>query len=397
MAVILKDALLANAKSSPSSVTTPTVSFVILCYKLAHLLPECLNSVLSQTYEDFEVLVMDDCSPDNTADVAKSFQDPRIRYVRNEKNLGVLGNENEGVRLSRGKYVWIISADDYLRRPDVMQRYVELLEKNPTVGYTFSSGVAVRGGQEMEVLSYSKYRDRDEIISGQELLRDLLYRNFVLAPSVLVRRECYEKISLYPHFVELGGVNVDMVWAADWYLWCLFALSYDVAYFAEPMVGYREHDLSISSSMSLSREKLNLCVAADIAVPWMIRQKADASDLKALSKVCLQAVANEYATHGEAKRYRNSKSSMSVADFEESLCRGTQNERERDWIRARFYAARGNRLSAKGKQVAARKFYFASLQKDATNARVYADLIFSLGKPGLYLRTLLRAVRGLTK
>jgi hypothetical protein len=393
----IKDTLLANAKSSQSSANTPTVSFVILCYKLAHLLPECLNSVLSQTYEDFEVLIMDDCSPDNTADVVKTFRDPRIKYVRNEKNLGVQGNQNEGVRLSCGKYVWIISADDYLRRPYVVQRYVELLEKNPHVGYTFCSGVAVRDGREMEVLNYSKYRDRDEIISGQKLLRDLLYRNFVLAPSVMVRRECYEKIGLYPHFVDLGGVNIDMIWAADWYLWCLFALSYDVAYFAEPMVGYREHDLSISSSMSLSREKLNLCVAADIAVPWMIRRKANASNLKALSKVCLHAVAHEYAAHGESKRYRNSNSWMSIGDFEDSLCRGTQNEAERDWIRAQFYAARGNRLCIKGKQVAARKFYFASLQKDPASATVYAHLLFSLGKPGLYLRKFLRAVRGLVK
>src|SRR5262249_9321183 len=161
----------------------------------------------------------------------------------------VLGNENEGVRLSRGKYVWIISADDYLRRPYITQRYVELMEKNPRVGYAFCSGVSVRNGREMEVLSYSKYRDQDEIVHGHALLRDLLYGNFVLAASVMVRRECYEKISMYPPFVELGGAKIDMVWAADWYLWCLFALSFDVAYFAEPMVSYREHDLSISSSL----------------------------------------------------------------------------------------------------------------------------------------------------
>src|SRR5262249_19075696 len=181
---------------------TPTVSFIVLCYKLAHLLPECVSSILSQTYDDFELLVMDDCSPDNTAEVAKSFGDPRVKYIRNQRNLGVLGNENEGVRLSRGKYVWIISADDYLRRPYITQRYVELMEKNPRVGYAFCSGVSVRNGREMEVLSYSKYRDQDEIVHGHALLRDLLYGNFVLAASVMVRRECYEKISMYPPFVE---------------------------------------------------------------------------------------------------------------------------------------------------------------------------------------------------
>jgi glycosyltransferase involved in cell wall biosynthesis len=69
---------------------TPIVSFVVPCYKLAHLLRECVESILSQTYGDFEVLIMDDCSPDNTPEVAQSFQHPRVKYVRNDPNLGHL-------------------------------------------------------------------------------------------------------------------------------------------------------------------------------------------------------------------------------------------------------------------------------------------------------------------
>lgn len=66
----------------------PTVSFIVPCYKLAHLLPDCVNSILSQTYRDFEVLIMDDCSPDNTPQVAQSFPDPRVTHIRNDPNLG---------------------------------------------------------------------------------------------------------------------------------------------------------------------------------------------------------------------------------------------------------------------------------------------------------------------
>jgi glycosyltransferase involved in cell wall biosynthesis len=375
---------------------TPTVSFVVLCYKLAHLLPECVDSILAQTYRDFEVLIMDDCSPDNTTEVAQSFQDSRVKHIRNEQNLGVLGNQNEGVRLSRGKYVWIISADDYLRRPYILRRYVDLMEKHPRVGYTFCSGVGVRDGQETGVLGYSKYRNRDAIVNGHVFLKKLLYGNFVLAASAMARRECYEKISLFPLNVMWAGVPVDMVWVADWYLWCLFALSVDVGYFAEPMVCYREHDLSISSSIT-QQENIALCAAADIAVPWLIRQKADERGLEKLSKDCLRAVAYEYARHGESKQYRGSTSCMSVRDFEESLCRSTESERERDWIRARFYAAKGDGLFSKGNVPAARRFYLDSLQKDPRTARVYAKLLFSLGKPGVYLRRVLRSVRSISK
>src|SRR5258705_13208938 len=99
MASTIENASAESLSVSESSTGAPTVSFVVLCYKLAHLLPECINSILSQTYRDFEVLIMDDQSPDNTADVAKLFQDPRLKYFLNENNIGGFRNENEGVRL----------------------------------------------------------------------------------------------------------------------------------------------------------------------------------------------------------------------------------------------------------------------------------------------------------
>src|SRR3954470_23433571 len=101
--------------------SNPLVSFVVPCYKLAHLLDECVHSILSQTYRQIEVLIMDDCSPDNTPDVAESFGDPRVHHIRHAHNIGHLRNYNEGIRRSRGAYVWLISADDYLRRPYVVE------------------------------------------------------------------------------------------------------------------------------------------------------------------------------------------------------------------------------------------------------------------------------------
>src|ERR1035437_10777645 len=96
---------------------TPKVTFIVPCFKLAHLLPECINSILSQTYESFEIIVMDDCSPDPTEAAPRSFTDPRVKYVRNQVNLGHLRNYNKGIDLSAGDYIWLISADDRLRAP----------------------------------------------------------------------------------------------------------------------------------------------------------------------------------------------------------------------------------------------------------------------------------------
>src|SRR5260370_40194657 len=146
--------------------TIPTVSFVVPCYQLAHFLPNCVTSILSQSYQDFELLIMDDCSPDNTAAVAKSFDDGRVRYIRNDQNLGSLRNYNKGIELSRGKYVWLISADDYLRRPYILRQYVDLMDRHPNIAYTFCPGISVRDGQERGIWHGSEYDTRDHIRNG---------------------------------------------------------------------------------------------------------------------------------------------------------------------------------------------------------------------------------------
>ncbi len=169
----------------------PSVSFVVPCYNLAYLLPECITSILSQTYSDFEVLIMDDCSPDNTPEVAGSFKDSRVRHIRNNPNLGHLRNYNKGIELSRGKYVWLISADDYLRRPYILQRYVEVMTKNANVGYSFCPAVSVMDKQECAVEQYSVFSDRDCIVDGHAVLRKLFTYNIVPAASGMVRRELY--------------------------------------------------------------------------------------------------------------------------------------------------------------------------------------------------------------
>jgi glycosyltransferase involved in cell wall biosynthesis len=376
----------------------PLVSFVIPCYKLAHFLPECIRSILSQTFSDFEVLVMDDCSPDNTAEVALSFHDDRIRHIRNEQNLGPLRNYNKGVSLSRGKYIWMISADDYLRRPYVLERYVALLEEHPDVGYTFCAGVGVRDDQETGTLPYSVYSDSDRIVSGHTLLKKLLNSNIVLAASVMVRRSCYHEISCFPLDVMWAGTPVDFVWGGDWYLWCLFALHVDVGYFAEPMVCYREHELSMTNTVT--QQQIDKCAAADIAVLWMIYQSAIKSGFKDILNCCLRAIASEYARHCLSKHYtwldRSTTSSISLAQFEDSLCRSTANEEDRNWIRARVLTSLGDGLCSRGDISGAWNFYLLGLRKDPQMPKVYVKLLFlMLGRRGNYARTLLRSFRNM--
>ena len=146
----------------------PKVTFIVPCYNLAHLLPDCVNSILSQTYEDFEILIMDDCSPDATPEVSQSFKDPRVKHIRNETNLRHLANYNKGIGLARGKYVWLISADDRLCQPYILMRYMQLMESHPEIGYAFCPAIGMQDQVETGLLNYSYLGPEDSIIKGQE-------------------------------------------------------------------------------------------------------------------------------------------------------------------------------------------------------------------------------------
>jgi len=365
----------------------PKVSFVVPCYNLGHLLSECLASILSQTYTNFEILVMDDQSPDDTAQVVSAFADKRVKYIRNQENLGNLRNYNKGIGLCTGEYIWLISADDYLRRPYILERYIKVMEANHKIGYAFCPGVSVVEGREAGVLPYSRYDEADRTIDGRRFLNRLLKNNFIVAASALVRRECYDNIGRFP-------LTSGMEWSGDWYLWCAFALTYDVAYFAEAMVCYRAHALSMTTTLA-QKENLHKCSGGDLAVPLKIRSHARELGFKRVEDACLQAIAKEYVQQCKSKKYQSSAWSLSLPAFEASLHENIHSERERDYIRARVFDGIGDSLWAGGERSRAQASYLASAKIDSPAVKAYIKyLLVSLGVPGNHARTLGRYFRG---
>jgi glycosyltransferase involved in cell wall biosynthesis len=361
----------------------PTVTFIVPCYKLAHLLRECVDSILGQTYKDLEVLIMDDHSPDDTAAVAKSFNDERVRYIYNDPNLGHLRNYNKGIELSRGKYIWLISADDYLRKPYVLQKYVDAFEANPKVGYSMCTGYGVVEGVETELFgAYAARGDRDLIIPGHVLFNKLIRSNFVLTASGMVRREAYQKVGLFP---------LDMPWCGDWYLFCRFAMHFDVAYFSEPMVCYRKHALSMTNK--LWEKEAIVCCEEEVAVSWRIKIKAEEEGLPELARRCLDTVGEVYARNMVRKR-PGVAGLLTLEQFEESLAENCPNEKQRERVREQTYAAMGNEYYWREEFDQARRFYLEALKKNPFIPGLYAKVaLLSAGKPGIELRKTIFAFR----
>lgn len=364
---------------------SPKVSFVVPCYRLGHLLAECVGSILSQTYRDFEVLIMDDCSPDNTPEVARSFQDPRVKHIRNEPNLGHLKNYNKGIGLARGEYIWLISADDSLRSPRVLERYVQFMEDNPRVGYVFCPTIRIVQKLERGVMTLSEVAPRDSVIDGRRFLIDhLLHMNVVPAPAAMARKKCYESISLFP---------LDLPYAGDWYLWGMFALYFDVGFFAEPMANRRFHDQNISSAFY--KETTVALFANNLAVPLRIRERAKKEGFSAVVKGCKQALAAEYLRQATPPKPGDVvEAALGDTEFEDSLRSHVPDPNEQVAIRAHVYAGLADHYYEQGNFTRGLEYYQRALRQDPRMPRVLAKyLLLRMGSTGTVLRDALSVMK----
>jgi len=147
----------------------PIISVTVATYNRAHLLTRAINSVLSQTYQDFELIIVDDCSTDNTQEVVKSFKDNRIVYHRHEKNKGYLAARNTGWNLAQGKYNCQLGDDDELL-PNALETVVTKFKELSAKGAKFiwfdiiNAESDTRGGSGLVKEGYITYED---VLSGK--------------------------------------------------------------------------------------------------------------------------------------------------------------------------------------------------------------------------------------
>lgn len=213
----------------------PRITIGIPSYNGAAFISKCIESVLRQTRGDFELLVIDDASTDDSAGIIQSFNDPRIRFFQNATRLGLVGNWNACVERAGGEYVCILHDDDIML-PEMIERSVGMLEQHPNAGYVFSAieRIDERGNQ---IYAY-RPPENNRICEGVVFFRELVCGNPISASSVVTRRAAY---------VHVGEFDVRLEYTPDWEMWMRLALQYDVAYIAEPLTFRREHQQTAST------------------------------------------------------------------------------------------------------------------------------------------------------
>lgn len=206
----------------------PKVSVLLTCYNHIAFLPAALESVLSQTFKDFEIIAIDDGSCDGTREWLSARNDS-LKLIFNEKNLGTYGSLNVALAAASGDFIGILNDDD-LWAPEKLEKELALFEAHPKVGLVHTDGKFIDG--EGKVVEGSPLGFEFPRTETGDVLLSLVYANKIIASAVLVRRECFSK---------LGGFNEGYFGSGDWEMWLRIAEQYDVGFVPEPLTFYRVH------------------------------------------------------------------------------------------------------------------------------------------------------------
>lgn len=202
-------------------------------YNQSRFLPEAIESVLRQTYRDFEFIIIDDCSPDNTAEIIRKYSasDGRITAVINERNAGMVNNWNNCLQRARGEYIKYLFGDDLMSSPRALERMVNILDSDDTVSLVASSRYYINERSEIEhvVSDYVGNRKSKGTNVIGECMIDL--RNNIGEPSVVLFRKKHAMRGFNPLYRQI--VDLEM--------WFYILEQGDFAYIDEPLCSFRMH------------------------------------------------------------------------------------------------------------------------------------------------------------
>lgn len=215
---------------------------IIPCYRYGHFLRECVESVLTQSGPTVRILIIDDASPDDTAEIAEDLacRDERVRFLKHVSNMGHIATYNEGIAWASADYMVLLSADDYLL-PDALRRSAELMDRYPSVGFTFGRAIPLDHGEEIKPSADLGATVGTRIFTGLDFIELSGARNVVLAPSVMVRTALQKK---------LGGYAPELTHSGDMEMWLRFAAHGCVGFLDTDLAVYRRHATNMSRGYS---------------------------------------------------------------------------------------------------------------------------------------------------
>jgi glycosyltransferase involved in cell wall biosynthesis len=209
----------------------PTLSVVVPNYNHARYLPECLESLANQSVRPLEIIVIDDCSTDNSLEVLEGFcrAHADVSYCRNEKNLGVLLTLNKALAVSRGEYVYFPGADDRVL-PGHFEKSMTLLAAHADAGVCFSDPASFDHATGQVNENSLRLSEAPCFFPPDELVRLARHKRLLISGGCVFKRAAFQKI---------GGYIPELKWHADYFAAFVLAFRHGACYVPEPLTQWR--------------------------------------------------------------------------------------------------------------------------------------------------------------
>lgn len=214
------------------------VTIAIPTYNRSNFISESIFSVISQTFKDFEILIIDNNSTDNTRMIIKSFKDERIRYIKNRTNIGMMNNWNKCITMARGKYVMILGDDDILL-PNFIEESLNIFSKHKNLGFTFSHINKVdENGKTLTKWGYKFFKNG--LIHGENYIKTTINNLCCMtnSSSVLINKKVFEKVGYFESPFARNTFDLNM--------WIKIANRFNVYFIEKILSNYRIHKNQIS-------------------------------------------------------------------------------------------------------------------------------------------------------
>lgn len=228
-----------------NTTANPKITILLTSYNHGDFLRESIESVLNQTFTDYELIIVDDCSTDNSFDIIKTFDDPRITSIRNKRNMGAEYAFEILHSRAKGEYIAIADSDNVWVK-DKLEKQVEFLDSNSAYTAVFTKATIIdelgKPYTNQNDVYFKVFDSKNR--TRQEWLNYFFYKgNCLCHPSILIRKEAYKEC----------GMTVNALWQIpDYYKWIKLCLKKEIFILDEPLINFRIHQNNISGEGNIS-------------------------------------------------------------------------------------------------------------------------------------------------
>lgn len=219
------------------------VSVCIPVYNGMHTIKDTLDCVINQSYKNIEIIIVDNCSEDDTVNIVRSFEDERIKLYINDSNIGMAGNWNRCLEYASGEYIQLVCADDIIL-PECIERKAKMLDAHDDMYLVFGASAIIDASGKVSMTRH-EYKE-DCVVDGKKLAKHSYHmKNLYGEPTnVMFRASALEKV---------GRFVLDSYYATDWDMWLRLSSLGCVGYIDEELMQYRVTSSNQTSKIKFSR------------------------------------------------------------------------------------------------------------------------------------------------